>query len=346
MTLRSNPTAIGLAIATALAAAPAFAQNVTVTQPAGGSFMVNSAVNAPLFTIDANGNLTVANLAGAAQQGTPLCFSGTGVLGPCVPGSNVGPTGPTGPAGPIGPPGAPGTPGTPGPIGPPGPPGAPGTPGPIGPPGPPGAPGTPGTPGPIGPPGPPGSPGAAGATGATGPTGPAGSGTIIPFASGRDYTATTLAGGLPGTGVLVGFGNGIDGVNVGSGIVDLTGSPSTTLNFAFSMPRDGTITSISAYFSTTVSQALVGTTITLTGQLYESTTPNNTFTPIPGAMVTLAPAMTGVVASGTISNGITTGLSIPVTAQTRLLFVGSASAAGLSLIDSMPGYWSAGVTIQ
>ncbi len=174
----------------------------------------------------------------------------------------------------------------------------------------------------------------------------AGSGTIIPFASGRDYVATTQAGGLPGTGVLIGFGNGIDGVNVGSGIVDLTGSPSTTLNFAFSMPRDGTITSISAYFSTTVSQALVGTTITLTGQLYESTTPSNTFTPIPGAMVTLAPAMTGVLAIGTVSNGIATGLSIPVTAQTRLLFVGSASAAGLSLIDSMPGYWSAGVTIQ
>jgi BclB C-terminal domain-containing protein len=304
---------MGLAIAAALSAAPAFAQNVSVTEPAGGSFVVNSAANAPLFTIDANGNLTVANLAGAAQQGTPLCFSGTGALGPCVPGSNIGPTGPTGPAGPIGPPGPPGTPGTPGPIG---------------------------------PPGLPGPPGAAGATGATGPTGPAGSGTIISFASGRDYAATTQAGGLPGTGVLIGFGNGIDGVNVGSGIVDLTGSPSTTLNFAFSMPRDGTITSISAYFSTTVAQALVGTTVTLTGQLYESTTPNNTFTPIPGASVTLAPAMTGVLAIGAISNGITTGLSIPVTAQTRLLFVGSASAAGLSLIDSMPGYWSAGVTIQ
>ena len=91
MTMLSNPTAMGLAIATALSVAPALAQNVTVTQPAGGSFVVDSAANAPLFAIDANGNLTIANLATATQQSTPLCFSGTGLLGPCAPGSNVGP---------------------------------------------------------------------------------------------------------------------------------------------------------------------------------------------------------------------------------------------------------------
>ena len=350
MTDRPNRTPIYLAISGALfATVPAFAQNVTVTQPAGGSFVVNSAASAPLFAIDANGNLTIANLAGAAQQGTPLCFSGAGVLGPCVPGSNVGPTGPTGPAGAIGPPGAPGIPGpigppglpgTPGPMGPPGPAGLPGTPGPMGPPG------LTGTPGPMGPPGPPGLAGAAGATGATGATGPAGSGTIISLASGSDYAATTIAGGLSGTGVLLGFGNGAQTISAIGSSIDLTGGPGVVQNFAFSMPRDGTITSISVYFSSTVAQSLVGTTVTLTGQLYESTIPNNTFTPIPGAIVTLAPAMTGVLAIGTISNGIATGLSIPVMAQTRLLFVGSASAAGLSLIDSMPGYWSAGVTIQ
>ena len=365
MTARFSRTPVCLAIAGALfAAAPGFAQNVSVTEPAGGSFVVNSAASAPLFAIDANGNLTIANLAGAAQQGTPLCFSGAGVLGPCVPGSNVGPTGPTGPAGAIGPPGAPGIPGpigppglpgTPGPMGPPGPAGLPGTPGPMGPPGltgtpgpmgPPGPPGLPGTPGPMGPPGPPGLAGAAGATGATGATGPAGSGTIISLASGSDYAATTIAGGLSGTGVLLGFGNGAQTISAIGSSIDLTGGPGVVQNFAFSMPRDGTITSISVYFSSTVAQSLVGTTVTLTGQLYESTIPNNTFTPIPGAIVTLAPAMTGVLAIGTISNGIATGLSIPVMAQTRLLFVGSASAAGLSLIDSMPGYWSAGVTIQ
>src|SRR5512135_1879407 len=100
MTNRPNHVPLYLAVAGALvASAPALAQSVTVTQPAGGSFVVNSAANAPLFAIDANGNLTIANLATAAQQSTPLCFSGTGILGPCAPGSSIGPTGPTGPTG-------------------------------------------------------------------------------------------------------------------------------------------------------------------------------------------------------------------------------------------------------
>jgi BclB C-terminal domain-containing protein len=194
--------------------------------------------------------------------------------------------------------------------------------------------------------GPAGPTGATGATGATGPTGAAGSGAIIPFASGLDYPVTTLAGGLPGTGVLLGFGNGAATSSPLGPTIDLTGSPGTAVNFAFSMPRDGTITSISVYWSNSVALSLIGTTVTLTGQLYESTTPDNTFFPIPGAMVTLAPALTGIDAIGTVSNGVTTGLAIPVTAQTRVLFVGSATAAGLSLIDTVSGYWSAGVSIQ
>lgn len=83
---------------------------------------------------------------------------------------------------------------------------------------------------------------------------------------------------------------------------------------AYSMARDIIITSITAYFSTTAALSLVGTTVTLTAQLYQSTTPGNIFTPIAGAIVILAPPLTGVLSIGTISSGITTGLSIPMTA--------------------------------
>ncbi|HEY8911148.1 MAG TPA: hypothetical protein VIM51_12860 [Desulfosporosinus sp.] len=48
---------------------------------------------------------------------------------------------------------------------------------------------------------------------------------------------------------------------------------------------------------------------------------------------------------GTISNAILTELAISVTAQTRLLMVFSATAAGLSLINTVSGYASAGVVI-
>jgi BclB C-terminal domain-containing protein len=91
---------------------------------------------------------------------------------------------------------------------------------------------------------------------------------------------------------------------------------------------------------------LVGSTVTITAQLFSSPTPDNTFTAVPGALVTLAPPLTGIVALGTISNGITTGLAIPVTAQTRLLLVFSATVtAGLDVATVISGYASAGLGI-
>ena len=106
------------------------------------------------------------------------------------------------------------------------------------------------------------------------------------------------------------------------------------------MPSDSPLISASA------AQSLVGTTVTVTAQLYESNTPDDTFTPVPGAIVTLAPALTGVLAVGTISNGTTTGLSIPVTNQTRMMVVFSATAAGITLINTIPGYANAGIGIS
>jgi len=357
MNLRSRLSICLAIVGMLLTTSSVLAQNVVVTPPGAGDFEIGS------------GHLIVSDLNAATQQASPVCFdSATGTFGPCSPGSNVGPAGPQGPIGPVGPTGATGSTGPAGATGPQGPPisfqgvwsnattytigdavfyngssyislvngnigfqpdisnvkwamlAQQGTAGATGP---------------------------AGATGATGATGPAGSSTIIPLASGQPLNVTTIAGGLPGTGALLGFGNGVDGVSfIGGTTIDLTGAAGAALNFAFSMPRNGTITSISVYFSSTVAQALIGTTVTLTGQLYQSTTPDNTFTPIPGTMVALAPAMTGVLAPGTVSNGITTGLSIPVTAQTRLLFVGSATATGISLLNAESGYWSAGVAIQ
>ncbi|KHL95965.1 hypothetical protein QW71_09315, partial [Paenibacillus sp. IHB B 3415] len=191
-----------------------------------------------------------------------------------------------------------------------------------------------------------GATGTAGATGVTGATGATGSGAIIPYASGLPVSLTTVIGGLLNTSSLVGFGSSSTGVSVTGGIIDLTGAAGTLLNFAFSVPRAGTITSLAGYFSTTAGLSLVGSTVTITAQLFQSTTPNNTFTAVPGALVTLAPTLTGVLALGTISSGLTTGLSIPVTAGTRLLMVFSATVtAGIDVATTVAGYASGGVTI-
>ncbi|WP_394927640.1 exosporium glycoprotein BclB-related protein, partial [uncultured Robinsoniella sp.] len=193
-----------------------------------------------------------------------------------------------------------------------------------------------------------GATGAAGATGATGATGAAGlngGGAIIPFSSGIPITMTTIAGGLVGIPSLIGFGASAPSVGILGATIDLTNAAGTLTNFAFSVPRAGTITALSAYFSTTLALTLIGSTVTIQAQMYQSTTPNNIFSPIPGAIVTLAPALTGLISIGNISNGITTGLNIAVTAQTRLLLVFSASATGVTLVNSVVGYASAGLSI-
>jgi BclB C-terminal domain-containing protein len=210
----------------------------------------------------------------------------------------------------------------------------------TGPAGPTGATGPAGAPGATGATGPAGAPGAAGATGATGPSSP---GAIIPFASGIPVTVTTVLEGLVGTVGLVGFGNSLSGISIVGGLIDLT----NLTNFAFSVPRDGIITSLAAYFSTTVALELIGSTVTLTAQLYQSITPDDTFAPVPGATVILAPSLTGILTIGFVSFGLTSGLLIPVSANTRLLLVFSADVtAGTDIATAVVGFASGGLAID
>ncbi len=128
-----------------------------------------------------------------------------------------------------------------------------------------------------------------------------------------------------------------------AGVIDITGLFDTS----FSMPRDGVISSISAYFSISAALSLVGSSVTITAQLYSSSTPDDTFTAISGAAVTLAPALTGLVAIGDKVNSTVTGLSIPVTNETRLLMVFSAAVtAGIDIATVITGFASAGLSLS
>ncbi|MGN7493309.1 exosporium glycoprotein BclB-related protein [Paenibacillus sp. SAF-054] len=169
---------------------------------------------------------------------------------------------------------------------------------------------------------------------------------MIPFASGAPVGVGTTTGGESTTVSLIGFGSTSNLVFLTGGSVDLTGEGGIT-NFAFSVPRAGIITSIAAFYSNFSPVTLTDVTVTIIAQLYQSTAPNNIFTPIPGALVAL-PGLTGTVALGEFVNGITTGLSIPVTPQTRLLMVISSTATGSAptLETSLIGYASAGVNIE
>lgn len=172
---------------------------------------------------------------------------------------------------------------------------------------------------------------------------PFGAETIVPYASGLPVTLTTVVGELARTAAVVGFGSSAPLATVLGSTIDLTGAAGTLLNFAYSVPRNGTITSISAYFSTTAAVNLLAPA-TITAQLYVSTTPDNSFTPVSGTSVTLAPSFNSIVTIGSISHATISGLNIPVSAGSRLLLVFSASGGGIA--TAIAGYASAGVSIR
>lgn len=193
-----------------------------------------------------------------------------------------------------------------------------------------------GDPGPAGPPGPPGFPGF---PGPTGPTGPAGSEAIIPFSSGAPVAVTVLAGGFVGLPGLIGFGNSVQAPTVLGNSINITGLP----NFAFSMPRSGIITSLSAYLSATAALVLFAPLV-YTVQIYSSPTPNEIFYPVAGAAVNLM--IPSTINIGNTFNNIVTGLNIPVGGQTRLLLVARAAGGGLAAGGSVIGSVSAGLGIS
>lgn len=285
---------------------------------------------------------------GATGSTGPMGGTGeTGAVGPIGPDGATGSTGPIGGTGDTGETGPMGPTGVTGSIGPTGPVGITGFTGHTGETGPTGYTGSTGL-GATGPTGPIGGIGVTGFTGATGPPGSLASSAVIPFSSGLPVSMTSATGGTPGLPTFLGFGGSVQDVNIlGSptGIIDLTGSPGLALNLSFCMPRAGIVTDMAAYFSTVVPLSLALTSITITAQLYESPVPDNIFVPVPGATLNLTPSLTGVLPAGTISEGVLNNINVPFANQTRLLLVFFVTATGVSLIESVQGYLSAGLSI-
>lgn len=171
-------------------------------------------------------------------------------------------------------------------------------------------------------------------------------GSIIPFASGSPIFINTVNGGQSGNASLLGFGSAAIDVPLLDGYINLMGSKlEPVINFAFSVPRAGCITSIAAYFSNVVELNLVNSTVNVIAQVFKSTTTNNIFYPIQDTFLVLGPPLTGTVSIGTVCKGASSNLSIDVNIEDRLLLVIFATASGLSLINSIIGYASAGLTI-
>lgn len=189
--------------------------------------------------------------------------------------------------------------------------------------------------GPTGPTGDTGPTGPTGETGPTGPTGAPGEGAIIPFASGTPVTLTGLAGNLVGTVAEIGFGFNVPGLTLIGGSLDLAG----LTNLAFTMPRDGTLTDLNVYLRVTAALALLAD-INFTVQVYQSTAPDEIFTPVPGAAVSIV--LPGNLIVGQIFSA-SASFNVPVTEGTRLLLVASATSL---LAVTLEGSISAGLAIS
>ncbi|OXM17213.1 hypothetical protein [Paenibacillus herberti] len=104
-------------------------------------------------------------------------------------------------------------------------------------------------------------------------------------------------------------------------------------NFAFSMPRSGTLTAITASFSPN-DLTITGTFIVALAQLCRAlpdASPYGPFTAIPGTLVQLSPGLTGDI-SGITFQGSLNSLNIPLNPEDRLVLVFTLVAS----IDSNP----------
>ncbi|MCL1990703.1 MAG: hypothetical protein FWG67_07425, partial [Defluviitaleaceae bacterium] len=169
---------------------------------------------------------------------------------------------------------------------------------------------------------------------------------IIPYASAGIVVLNILAGGLAGTSAYIGFG--YSGVSLTTFGIPIDFSKATgASNFAFTMPRSGTLTDLSANFTTTVGVSLgVGETH-VQAQVYVAPAGSNVFIPDPSSLLTLSPGVVTVTA-GQLLSGSKSGLGISVNQGDQVLLVfGATSNGGVSVpVGLIEGYANAGLSIS
>ena len=154
-----------------------------------------------------------------------------------------------------------------------------------------------------------------------------------------------MAGGLAGTPAYIGFGNSAPGVSLFGQNISLVGA-SGLANFAFTMPRSGTITSISADFT-----VLAGTSLGLGNtyvqvQLYLAPAGSSTFSPLSGTSFSLSPGVSLISIGQLLSGTLNTSVSVSQGDQLMMVFGATNDGGILVLAGSINGYASAGVAIS
>lgn len=178
---------------------------------------------------------------------------------------------------------------------------------------------------------------------------PAISGTVLTFNGGSNIASLRYLNGFPNLGVIAGSGFISRSIPV-TAVLDAGVSTILALNYyyAFSMPQNATITSLSASFIPE-DITIGGGSVSIQARLCRASpnAPSDAFfDPIPGAVLPLSPTLTGNV-SGISCAGSLTGLAIPLQAEDRLIFLFSASATSSSVTpNAISGTLEGSVTLE
>lgn len=165
-------------------------------------------------------------------------------------------------------------------------------------------------------------------------------GAIIPFSSGiTPAVLVTAIGGGIGTTSLVGFGSAIPGVSVLNNRIELL---DPLLSEAFVIPRNGSISSISASFRATLALDFLGTA-TVNARIYRASEGSNSFTAT-DASVDLTPLSGLLGVNETIYGTSSNFTPVTVAPGDRLLMV--FSVTGPTLATTLTGVASAGINID
>ncbi|SDS15641.1 hypothetical protein SAMN05444162_0855 [Paenibacillaceae bacterium GAS479] len=185
---------------------------------------------------------------------------------------------------------------------------------------------------------------------------PAINGTVLSFTSSTSPMNLAVDGrsGQPTGGVIIGYGFESRTISVSTN--DSSTSISIVLadnlggnNYAFSMPRGGTLSSMTASFTLTSPAIFINSPMTIQAQLCRSSasaSPYSPFTTIPGAIVPLIPALSGNLTNLTCQGSLN-GLDISLNPGDRLVVVFTASSPPNSFANppSILGTGSASITI-
>ncbi len=163
-------------------------------------------------------------------------------------------------------------------------------------------------------------------------------GSIIPFSSGTQTVVENILGNNLAS--IIGFGSAVDFVPIANNTINLT----AVLSEAFSVPRDGNITAISASY-TTLEGLVESGFVTIRAQIFLAPAGSNTFTGT-SASVDLVPSITEPVPLGLLVFGSATFPLVPVAAGDRLLMVFYISSLQAeTAVDLVIGTASAGINI-